>query len=146
MPSTATDLGCRELSAYEDMPISSQRRQEVDGKRSSPHGLRQEAPDSLGFTATGSGWPVRATWRAQRLPGGRVGIRMEGCRPVAQREPAGRRQRPAAQYALRKYLEWLRKYAPPGRWAWTSTNRLPSLAKGNVASRSSGTPPSPRTW
>ena len=40
---------------------------------------------------------------------------------------------PAAQYALRKYMEWLREYAPPGALGMDFYQSLPSLAKGNVA-------------
>jgi glycerol transport system substrate-binding protein len=42
-------------------------------------------------------------------------IRMEGCRPVgASVARGGDANGPAAKYSLRKYMEWLRKYAPPG--------------------------------
>jgi len=40
---------------------------------------------------------------------------------------------PAAQFALRKYMEWLRKYAPPGALGMDFYQSLPSLARGNVA-------------
>jgi glycerol transport system substrate-binding protein len=40
---------------------------------------------------------------------------------------------PAAKYSLRKYMEWLSKYAPPGALGMDFYQSLPSLAKGNVA-------------
>ena len=40
---------------------------------------------------------------------------------------------PAAKYSLRKYMEWLRKYAPPGALGMDFYTYLPVLAKGNVA-------------
>jgi len=40
---------------------------------------------------------------------------------------------PAAKYALRKYIEWLDKYAPPGSRGLDFYTYLPYLEKGNVA-------------
>jgi glycerol transport system substrate-binding protein len=40
---------------------------------------------------------------------------------------------PAAKYALRKYMDWLRKYAPPGSLGMDFYTYLPFLANGNVA-------------
>src|SRR4030042_747212 len=40
---------------------------------------------------------------------------------------------PAAKYALRKYIEWLDKYAPPGARGMDFYTYLPYLANGNVA-------------
>jgi glycerol transport system substrate-binding protein len=40
---------------------------------------------------------------------------------------------PAAVYAIRKWDEWLRKYAPPGSCRHDFYQSCPALAKGNVA-------------
>jgi glycerol transport system substrate-binding protein len=48
-------------------------------------------------------------------------------------ERGGAANGPAAKYALRKYMEWLRKYAPPGALGMDFYTYLPVLAKGHVA-------------
>ena len=53
---------------------------------------------------------------------------------------------PAAVYAIRKWDEWLRKYAPPGAATTTSTSRCRRSRRATSPSRSSGTRPSPRRW
>jgi len=40
---------------------------------------------------------------------------------------------PAAVYAIRKWDEWLRKYAPPGAASYDFYQSLPALSTGNVA-------------
>ena len=40
---------------------------------------------------------------------------------------------PAAVYAIRKWDEWLRKYAPPGAASYDFYQSLPALSQGNVA-------------
>ena len=48
------------------------------------------------------------------LPVDEWGIRMEGCRPVGSSvERGGDTNGPAAVYAIAKYVDWLKKYAPP---------------------------------
>jgi len=74
----------------------------------------------------------------QGLPNGipvdEWGIRVDGCNPVgASVSRGGGTNGPAAKYALNKYMEWLRKYAPPGALGMDFYQSLPSLAKGNVA-------------
>jgi glycerol transport system substrate-binding protein len=63
------------------------------------------------------------------------GIRVdEQSRPVgASVCRGGAANGPAAKYALRKYMEWLRKYAPPGCLGMDFYTYLPFLAGGNVA-------------
>ena len=59
---------------------------------------------------------------------------MDGCNPVGSSVArGGAANGPAAKYALNKYMEWLRKYAPPGALGMDFYQSLPSLAKGNVA-------------
>jgi glycerol transport system substrate-binding protein len=63
-----------------------------------------------------------------------MGHSVEGCRPVGSSVcRGGAANSPAAKYALRKYMEWLRKYAPPGCLGMDFYTYLPFLAKGNVA-------------
>src|SRR3546814_13210988 len=40
---------------------------------------------------------------------------------------------PASVYAIRKWDEWLRKYAPPGAASYDFYQSLPALSQGNVA-------------
>ena len=80
---------------------------------------------------------LSALGRAERRkhgPGMSGGIRNEGCVPVgASVTRGGDVNGPAANYALRKYMEWLREYAPPGALGMDFYQELPSLTKGNVA-------------
>lgn len=48
-------------------------------------------------------------------------------------ERGGAANGPAAKYSLRKYMGWLRKYAPPGALGMDFYTYLPVLAKGHVA-------------
>jgi glycerol transport system substrate-binding protein len=64
------------------------------------------------------------------------GIRMEkdSCNPVgASVSRGGGANSPAAIYAVRKWDEWLRQYAPPGAADLDFYQSLPALAQGNVA-------------
>jgi glycerol transport system substrate-binding protein len=96
----------------------------------------KKAPD-LGWRFTDA-WLSMAGTGDKGLPNGKPvdewGIRVEGCRPVgASVSRGGATNAPSAKYALRKYMEWLRKYAPPGALGMDFYQSLPSLAKGNVA-------------
>ena len=86
------------------------------------HGCRWPAPASKGLP---NGIPVDE-W----------GIRMEkgSCNPVgASVSRGGAANGPAAVYAIRKWDEWLRKYAPPGAASYDFYQSLPALSQGNVA-------------
>jgi hypothetical protein len=74
------------------------------------------------------------------LPNGRPvdewGIRMEegSCNPSgASVSRGGATNSPAAVYAIAKWDEWLRKYAPPGAADLDFYQSLPALSQGNVA-------------
>ncbi len=125
-------------SAYEDIAeFFSDHVQEIDGKAIYGHmDYGKKAPD-LGWRFTDA-WLVMAGAGDIGLPNGKPvdewGIRVEGCRPVGSSvSRGGAANSPAAKYALRKYMEWLRKYAPPGALGMDFYQSLPSLAKGNVA-------------
>src|SRR5204863_330146 len=74
------------------------------------------------------------------IPNGRPvdewGIRMEkdSCNPAgASVSRGGGTNSPAAIYAVAKWDEWLRKYAPPGAADLDFYQSLPALSQGNVA-------------
>ena len=56
------------------------------------------------------------------------------CNPAgASVSRGGETNGPASVYAIAKWDEWLRKYAPPGRRRLDFYQSLPALAQGNVA-------------
>ena len=125
-------------SAYEDIAeFFTNDVKQIDGKAIFGHmDYGKKAPD-LGWRFTDD-WLGMAGEGDIGVPNGypvdEWGIRMEGCRPVGSSvSRGGDVNGPAAQFALRKYLEWLRKYAPPGALGMDFYQSLPSLAKGNVA-------------
>lgn len=125
-------------SAYEDIAeFFSVHVKEIDGVRVYGHmDYGKRAPD-LGWRFTDA-WLSMAGAGDSGLPNGKPvdewGIRMEGCRPVgASVSRGGAANGPAAKYAVRKYMEWLKKYAPPGSLGMDFYQSLPSLSKGNVA-------------
>ena len=65
-----------------------------------------------------------------------MGYQMEAgtCNPVgADVARGGAANGPAAVYAIRKWDEWLRAYAPPGAASMDFYQSLPALSSGNVA-------------
>ncbi len=125
-------------SAYEDIAeFFTEHIREIDGKAVYGHmDYGKKAPD-LGWRFTDA-WLSMAGAGDKGLPNGKPvdewGIRVEGCSPVGSSvSRGGATNGPAAKYALRKYMEWLRKYAPPGALGMDFYQSLPSLAKGNVA-------------
>ena len=125
-------------SAYEDIAeFFTNDVKEIDGKAVYGHmDYGKKAPD-LGWRFTDA-WLSMAGAGDKGLPNGKPvdewGIRVEGCRPVGSSvSRGGAANGPAAKYSLRKYMEWLRKYAPPGALGMDFYQSLPSLAQGNVA-------------
>ncbi|BDQ35716.1 ABC transporter substrate-binding protein [Pseudodesulfovibrio nedwellii] len=125
-------------SAYEDIAeFFSEDVREINGKAIYGHmDYGKKAPD-LGWRFTDA-WLSMAGAGDKGIPNGKPvdewGIRVEGCRPVGSSVArGGATNGPAAKYALRKYMDWLRKYAPPGALGMDFYQSLPSLAKGNVA-------------
>ena len=99
-----------------------------------------------GKRAPDLGWRMTDAWFSMAgeadvgMPNGRPvdewGIRMEkdSCNPVgASVSRGGGTNSPAAVYAVTKWDEWLRKYAPPGAADLDFYQSLPALAHGNVA-------------
>ena len=127
-------------SAYEDIAeFFSVHVKEIDGKRIYGHmDYGKRAPD-LGWRMTDA-WLSMAGEGSKGLPNGRPidewGIRMEegSCNPSgASVTRGGGTNGPAAVYAIRKWDEWLRKYAPPGAADYDFYQSLPALSQGNVA-------------
>ena len=127
-------------SAYEDIAeFFSVHVQEIDGVRVYGHmDYGKRAPD-LGWRMTDA-WLSMAGAGSKGLPNGvpvdEWGIRMEEgtCNPVgASVSRGGAANAPAAVYAIRKWDEWLRKYAPPGAASYDFYQSLPALSQGNVA-------------
>jgi len=127
-------------SAYEDIAeFFTVHVKEIDGVRVYGHmDYGKRAPD-LGWRMTDA-WLSMAGAGDQGLPNGipvdEWGIRMEkgSCNPVgASVTRGGAVNGPAAVYAIRKWDEWLRKYAPPGAASYDFYQSLPALSQGNVA-------------
>ena len=127
-------------SAYEDIAeFFTNDVKEIDGVRVYGHmDYGKRAPD-LGWRMTDA-WLSMAGAGSPGIPNGvpvdEWGIRMEkgSCNPVgASVTRGGAANGPAAVYAIAKWDEWLRKYAPPGAAAMDFYQSLPSLSSGNVA-------------
>lgn len=125
-------------SAYEDIAeFFTKHVKEIDGKAVYGHNdYGKKAPD-LGWRFTDA-WLSMAGAGDKGLPNGKPvdewGIRVEDCHPAgATVARGGATNGPAAKYSLRKYMEWLRLYAPPGALGMDFYQYLPFLAKGNVA-------------
>lgn len=127
-------------SAYEDIAeFFSVHVKEIDGVQVYGHmDYGKRAPD-LGWRMTDA-WLSMAGAGSKGLPNGipvdEWGIRMEDgtCNPVgASVSRGGAANGPAAVYAIRKWDEWLRQYAPPGAASYDFYQSLPALSQGNVA-------------
>ncbi len=127
-------------SAYEDIAdFFTNDVKEIDGVKVFGHmDYGKRAPD-LGWRMTDA-WLSMAGEADVGLPNGRPvdewGIRMEkgSCNPVgASVSRGGGANSPAAVYAVSKWDEWLRKYAPPGAADLDFYQSLPALSTGNVA-------------
>lgn len=127
-------------SAYEDIAeFFTEDVKNIDGVRIYGHmDYGKRAPD-LGWRMTDA-WLSMAGAGDKGLPNGVPvddwGIRMEKgtCNPVgASVARGGAANGPAAVYAITKWNDWLRKYAPPEAASYDFYQSLPSLAQGNVA-------------
>ena len=126
-------------SAYEDIAdFFTNDVKEIDGVRIYGHmDYGKRAPD-LGWRMTDAWLSMAgatsrsAEWQADR----RVGHRMEegSCNPEgASVSRGGGTNSPASIYAIAKWDEWLRKYAPPGAADLDFYQSLPALNQGSVA-------------
>ena len=127
-------------SAYEDIAqFFTDDVKEVDGVKIYGHmDYGKRAPD-LGWRMTDAWLSMAGAGTAGEpngIPIDEWGIRMEkgSCNPSgASVSRGGETNGPASVYAIAKWDEWLRKYAPPGAADYDFYQSLPALAQGNVA-------------
>ena len=125
-------------SAYEDIAdFFSNTVKEIDGVRVYGHMDYGKKDPSLGWRFTDA-WLSMAGAGDRGLPNGRPvdewGIRMEDSIPRGSSiRRGGDANGPAAVYALTKYIEWLKKYAPPEAAGMDFLESGPVPAQGHVA-------------
>ena len=127
-------------SAYEDIAdFFSNDVKEIDGVKIYGHmDYGKRAPD-LGWRMTDAWLSMAGTGsQGERngVPIDEWGSRMDkgSCNPSgATVSRGGETNGPASVYAISKWDEWLRKYAPPGAADYDFYQSLPALAQGNVA-------------
>ncbi|MDZ7753152.1 MAG: ABC transporter substrate-binding protein [Gammaproteobacteria bacterium] len=124
--------------AYEDIAdFFTHHVKELDGRRVYGHMDYGKADPSLGWRFTDA-WLSMAGVGDPGLPNGRPvdewGIRAEACHPLgAAVARGGAVNGPAAVYALRKYLEWLERFAPPEARRMDFSDAGPVPARGDIA-------------
>ncbi len=125
-------------SAYEDIAeFFTNDIKEINGVKVYGHMDYGKKDPSLGWRFTDA-WLSMAGNGDKGIPNGlpvdEWGIRMEGCRPVGSSiERGGDTNGPAAVYSITKYLEWMKKYAPPQAQGMTFSESGPVPAQGNIA-------------
>ena len=125
-------------SAYEDIAeFFTNDIKEINGVKVYGHMDYGKKDPSLGWRFTDA-WLSMAGNGDKGIPNGKPvdewGIRMEGCRPVGSSvERGGDTNGPAAVYSIVKYLEWLKKYAPPQAQGMTFSESGPVPAQGAIA-------------
>ncbi|ABC29311.1 ABC-type sugar transport system, periplasmic component [Hahella chejuensis KCTC 2396] len=125
-------------SAYEDIAdFFTNKVKNLDGKRVYGHMDYGKRDPSLGWRFTDA-WFSMAGAGDPGLPNGKPvdewGIRIEGCHPVgSSMDRGGATNSPAAVYSLEKYIDWLKKYAPPEaiKMDFTEAGSVP--AQGHIA-------------
>ena len=123
-------------SAYEDIAEFFTGR-EIDGRKVYGHMDYGKKDPSLGWRFTDA-WLSMAGAGDKGLPNGKPvdewGIRVEGCNPAGSSvKRGGATNGPAAVYSLTKYIDWLKKYAPPEAQGMTFSEAGPVPAQGNIA-------------
>ncbi|NRR31501.1 carbohydrate ABC transporter substrate-binding protein [Oxalobacteraceae bacterium] len=125
-------------SAYEDIAeFFSEDVREIDGVRVYGHMDYGKKDPSLGWRFTDA-WLSMAGTGDTGLPNGKPvdewGIRVRGCVPVgASVARGGEVNGPASVYALSKYLDWLKRFAPPEARNMDFTEAGPVAGKGQIA-------------
>ncbi len=125
-------------SAYEDIAdFFTNDIKTVDGKPIYGHMDYGKKDPSLGWRFTDA-WLSMAGNGDKGLPNGlpvdEWGLRMEGCRTTGSSvERGGDTNGAAAVYSINKYLDWLKKYAPPTAPGMTFGESGPVPAQGQVA-------------
>jgi len=136
------DLGVpKNWAAYEDIAkfFSTQVNGNgtIDGKKAYGHMDYGKRDPSLGWRFTDA-WLSMAGNGDPGIPNGlpvdEWGIRVEGCRPVGSSvSRGGDVNGPASVYALQKYVDWLKSYAPPEAAGMTFSEAGPVPAQGSIA-------------
>ncbi|BHH85177.1 ABC transporter substrate-binding protein [Desulforhopalus sp. 52FAK] len=125
-------------SAYEDIAeFFTDKVKEIDGKPVYGHMDYGKKDPSLGWRFTDA-WFSMAGGGDKGIPNGlpvdEWGIRVEGCQPVGSSvSRGGATNAPPAVYALTKYIDWLKKYAPPEAAGMTFSEAGPVPAQGAIA-------------
>jgi len=124
--------------AYEDIAdFFTNQVREIDGRRVYGHMDYGKVDPSLGWRFTDA-WLAMAGVGDPGLPNGTPvdewGIRVEDCHAVGSSVArGGATNSPAAVYALRKYLEWLERFAPAEARRMTFSDAGPVPARGDIA-------------
>jgi glycerol transport system substrate-binding protein len=127
-------------SAYEDIAaFFSNDVKQLDGKRVYGHMDYGKKDPSLGWRFTDA-WLSMAGSADKGIPNGMPvdewGIRVaaDKCTPVgASVARGGATNSPAAVFALTKYIDWMKKYAPPQAMGMTFSESGPVPAQGEIA-------------
>ncbi|MCP3984564.1 MAG: carbohydrate ABC transporter substrate-binding protein [bacterium] len=125
-------------SAYQDIAeFFSVHVKEIDGVRVYGHMDYGKKDPSLGWRFTDA-WLSMAGAGDTGIPNGKPvdewGIRVEGCRPVGSSVTrGGATNGPAAVFALTRYIDWLKRFAPPEAAGMTFSEAGPVPAQGQVA-------------
>ncbi len=125
-------------SAYEDIAeFFSEEVKTIDGKPVYGHMDYGKKDPSLGWRFTDA-WLSMAGAGDKGIPNGvpvdEWGIRVEGCRPAGSSVTrGGAANGPAAVYALTKYMDWLKRFAPPEAAGMTFSEAGPVPAQGQIA-------------
>ena len=111
----------------------------IDGNKVYGHLDYGKKSPSLGWRFTDS-WLAIAGVGDKGLPNGypvdEWGIRVENNIPVgSSMSRGGATNSPAAVYALQKYIDWLKSYAPPEALVWRWEDAGPKAARGDIAQR-----------
>ena len=125
-------------SAYEDIAeFFTNDIGEIDGHKVYGHMDYGKKDPSLGWRFTDA-WLSMAGAGDKGIPNGlpvdEWGIRVEACRPVGSTvERGGATDGPAAVYSLTKYVDWLKRYAPPEAAGMVFSEAGAVPAQGNIA-------------
>jgi glycerol transport system substrate-binding protein len=125
-------------SAYEDIAnFFTNDVKEIDGVRVYGHMDYGKKDPSLGWRFTDA-WLSMAGVGSPGIPNGlpidEWGIRVEDCKPVGSSvSRGGDANSPAAVYSLTKYIDWLKKYAPPEAPGMTFSEAGPIPGQGQIA-------------
>jgi glycerol transport system substrate-binding protein len=125
-------------SAYEDIAeFFTDHVKEIDGVRVYGHMDYGKKDPSLGWRFTDA-WLSMAGAGDKGVPNGlpvdEWGIRVEGCSPAGSSvSRGGAANGPAAVYALGKYMDWLKRFAPPPAQGMTFSEAGPVPSQGHIA-------------